>query len=175
MYRILRVLCCPLFQGPDALVCYLLFQVMALSTPLSLAYLSAALWRDMACLFILLAAVFTTSQTICMRRLFESIRSWTCRTYRSTLSWMCRCSECHYGDIDQDLNGDGRWLVEWYTVPCNVGNSSFQYSIVDQNDFYLRFVISNTRWAAIISICITIWWQVEKVDRRSQHLSPSLQ
>eukprot|EP00884_Botryococcus_braunii_P000758 jgi/Botrbrau1/10683/Bobra.139_2s0013.1 len=73
-----------------------------------------------------------------------------CGTTPITSDWKMglvdnRCSECRYGDIDQDLKGDGRWLVEWYSVPCNVGETPFQYTVVDQNEYYLRFVISNTR------------------------------
>jgi hypothetical protein len=29
------------------------------------------------------------------------------------------CPECHHGDIDIGLNGDGRWKINWDFVPCN--------------------------------------------------------
>lgn len=57
----------------------------------------------------------------------------------------CRCPECSYGDIDLNLDGNGRWSVEWYAVPCNVGNGTLHYKIIGQNPYWFMFIISNTR------------------------------
>lgn len=57
-----------------------------------------------------------------------------------------RCPECLKGSIDQNINGDGRYGVEWYAVPCNVGDSSIHYSmIVRDGGLYWGLVVSNTR------------------------------
>lgn len=59
---------------------------------------------------------------------------------------MCRCPECAYGNIDLDLNGDGRWKVEWYPVPCNVGDGKFHYYFGGSpNPYWFMFAIYNTR------------------------------
>jgi len=29
------------------------------------------------------------------------------------------CPECHFGDIDIGMSGDGRWEIEWDFVPCH--------------------------------------------------------
>ena len=29
--------------------------------------------------------------------------------------------------LDLDKDGDGRWKIEWYPVPCNVGSGNFSY------------------------------------------------
>eukprot|EP00884_Botryococcus_braunii_P000762 jgi/Botrbrau1/10687/Bobra.139_2s0017.1 len=55
------------------------------------------------------------------------------------------CPECSYGDIDLNLDGNGRWSVEWYAVPCNVGNGTLHYRIIGQNQYWFMFIISNTR------------------------------
>ena len=56
-----------------------------------------------------------------------------------------RCPECSFGDIDLNLNGDGRWKVEWHAVPCNVGDSKLVYSIVVSTYYWFSLVVSNTR------------------------------
>ena len=28
------------------------------------------------------------------------------------------CSECHYGDIDIGMDGDGRWKIQWDFIDC---------------------------------------------------------
>jgi hypothetical protein len=69
----------------------------------------------------------------------------------STTQWTMgivnnQCPECHKGDIDQNINGDGRWRVEWFAVPCNVGDSKIKYTpITNLGPEYWAFVVSNTR------------------------------
>lgn len=58
-----------------------------------------------------------------------------------------RCPECSFGDIDLNLNGDGRWKVEWHAVPCEVGDSKLHYSIVVSTYYWFSLVVSNTRCA----------------------------
>jgi len=58
-----------------------------------------------------------------------------------------RCPECAFGDIDINKNGDGRWKVEWYAVPCNTGDSSLRYDIVVSSYYWFSLVVSNTRCA----------------------------
>ncbi|EIE27433.1 hypothetical protein COCSUDRAFT_39101 [Coccomyxa subellipsoidea C-169] len=56
------------------------------------------------------------------------------------------CPECAYGSIDLDKNGDGRWKVEWYPIPCNVGEGKFHYFFGGSpNPYWFMFAISNTR------------------------------
>jgi hypothetical protein len=56
-----------------------------------------------------------------------------------------RCGECQKGDIDQDLNGNGRYDVEWYGVPCNVGDSKLSYVTVSKSQWIFAFVVANHR------------------------------
>ena len=72
----------------------------------------------------------------------------------SSWSWHCilkwweawyRCGECAHGDIDQDLNGNGRYDVEWYAVPCNVGDSKLSYKTVSKSHWIWAFVVANHR------------------------------
>ncbi|CAL8470266.1 g9808 [Coccomyxa elongata] len=56
-----------------------------------------------------------------------------------------RCPECAFGDIDINSRGDGRWKVEWYAVPCNVGDSNLRYDIVVSSYYWFSLVVSNTR------------------------------
>ncbi len=63
---------------------------------------------------------------------------------------MCRCPECAFGDIDINSRGDGRWKVEWYAVPCNVGDSNLRYDIVVSSYYWFSLVVSNTRCADIV-------------------------
>ena len=59
---------------------------------------------------------------------------------------VCRCPECAYGSIDLDKNGDGRWKIEWYPVPCNVGDGKLHYYFGgNPNPYWFMFAISNTR------------------------------
>ncbi|KAK9829703.1 hypothetical protein WJX72_007439 [[Myrmecia] bisecta] len=56
------------------------------------------------------------------------------------------CPECEVGSIDQNLNGDGRWKIEWFPIPCNVGAGKFYYSIFPGAfQHWAMFAISNTR------------------------------
>lgn len=68
--------------------------------------------------------------------------------------WQRRCGECAKGDIDQDLNGNGRYQVEWYAVPCNVGNSKLTYVTVSKSHWIFAFVIGNHRCPATPPACI---------------------
>lgn len=69
----------------------------------------------------------------------------------STTQWTMgivnnQCPECHKGSIDQNINGDGRWNVEWFAVPCNVGDGKIKYSRIDNlGAEYWALVVSNTR------------------------------
>ena len=38
--------------------------------------------------------------------------------------------------IDLDKEGDGRWKVEWYPVPCNVSSGTFKYYFGGQPNPY---------------------------------------
>lgn len=67
----------------------------------------------------------------------------------STTQWTMgivnnQCPECQFGDIDQNINGDGRWRTEWFAVPCNVGDSKITYKIVYMTEYW-GLVIGNTR------------------------------
>jgi hypothetical protein len=44
-----------------------------------------------------------------------------------------------------DKNGDGRWKVEWYAIPCPTGDSSLRYDIVVSSYYWFSLVVSNTR------------------------------
>ena len=55
------------------------------------------------------------------------------------------CPECLAGSLDQELNGDGRWRIEWYPVQCAVGNTPFVYSFQGSNSYYIKLQISNHR------------------------------
>ena len=61
----------------------------------------------------------------------------------------CRCPECAFGSIDLNLNGDGRWNVEWFPAPCDVSNDTFKYVNpgVSTNPYWFEFTVSNTRYA----------------------------
>ena len=63
------------------------------------------------------------------------------------LPFHCRCPECSPGDLDLNANANGRWKIEWYAVPCPVGNSTFRYDIVVSSQYWFSMVISNTRSA----------------------------
>ena len=60
-----------------------------------------------------------------------------------------RCPECSFGDVDLNLNGDGRWKIEWHAVPCNVGDSKLKYSIVVSTYYWFSLVVSNTRCGSL--------------------------
>lgn len=45
----------------------------------------------------------------------------------------------------QNIDGDGRWRIEWYGVPCNVGGTKLQYSFVVKHYYWFELVVSNTR------------------------------
>ena len=58
------------------------------------------------------------------------------------------CPECLAGSLDQEINGDGRWTIEWYPVQCAVGTTPLVYSFQGSNAYYIKMQISNHRWAA---------------------------
>lgn len=62
---------------------------------------------------------------------------------------MFRCPECAKGSLDLDQNGDGRWGVEWFPAPCNVGSGKFKYVMSGDtsNEYWFQFTVSNTRHA----------------------------
>ena len=55
-----------------------------------------------------------------------------------------RCPECAHGSIDQAINGNGRWQVQWYATPCPVGNSNLFFSITVIDQYWFSLVVSNT-------------------------------
>lgn len=55
-----------------------------------------------------------------------------------------RCPECQFGSIDQAINGNGRWQVQWFATPCPVGNSKLMYSITIIDQYWFSLVVSNT-------------------------------
>lgn len=55
-----------------------------------------------------------------------------------------RCPECAHGSIDQAIDGNGRWQVQWYATPCPVGNSNLMYSITVIDYYWFSLVVSNT-------------------------------
>eukprot|EP00775_Hariotina_reticulata_P006889 gene6889-7105_t len=56
-----------------------------------------------------------------------------------------QCPECKFGDIDQQMGGDGRWRVEWYPVQCPVGDSSFRFGFQNGNPWYRKVMVANAR------------------------------
>ena len=72
------------------------------------------------------------------------------RIMRMRLCLHCRCPECSPGDLDLNANANGRWKIEWYAVPCPVGNSTFRYDIVVSSQYWFSMVISNTRSAPVV-------------------------
>ena len=59
------------------------------------------------------------------------------------------CPECLAGSLDQEINGDGRWTIQWYPVQCAVGTTPLVYSFQGSNAYYIKMQISNHRWAAL--------------------------
>lgn len=55
-----------------------------------------------------------------------------------------RCPECEHGALDQAMNGNGRWDVQWYATPCPVGDSTLMYSITVIDQYWFTLVVSNT-------------------------------
>lgn len=55
------------------------------------------------------------------------------RAHNKPLVLPCRSPECKHGDLDQQLNGDGRWKIEWFPVHCPVGNSNLRYGFQGGN------------------------------------------
>ena len=67
----------------------------------------------------------------------------------AALDHACRCPECEFGSIDLGMNGDGRWKIQWYPVPCDTGSDPVQVELAGNaaNPYYFMFTVSNTRWA----------------------------
>ena len=55
-----------------------------------------------------------------------------------------RCPECLEGSIDQAINGNGRWQVQWFATPCPVADSKLMYSITVIDQYWFSLVVSNT-------------------------------
>ena len=51
------------------------------------------------------------------------------------------CPECYSGDLDQELPGDGRWIIEWEPVQCNTGYTPFVYSFQGSNGYFMKFQV----------------------------------
>ena len=89
-----------------------------------------------------------------------SFKSWWCQLVPpvsrfSVVTRWCpaghaRCPECAYGSLDINANGDGRWGVEWYAVPCPVGDSTMRYDIVVSSYYWFSMIVSNTRHAPVV-------------------------
>jgi hypothetical protein len=56
-----------------------------------------------------------------------------------------QCPECKFGDLDQQMGGDGRWRVEWYPVQCPVGGSNFRFGFQGGNPWYRKMMVANAR------------------------------
>ena len=55
------------------------------------------------------------------------------------------CPECHPGDIDFALKGDGRWDITIQAVQCPVGDTIIQYSFQGSNSWYIKLQVRNAR------------------------------
>jgi hypothetical protein len=68
------------------------------------------------------------------------------RTWRYAM--VCdRCPECHHGDLDMAVNGDGRWNFEWMPVQCNTGQTAFRYyTTATSHNWYTKLKVTNSRW-----------------------------
>lgn len=75
-----------------------------------------------------------------------------------------RCPECAHGSIDQAIDGNGRWQVQWYATPCPVGNSNLMYSITVIDYYWFSLVVSNT-FVPLKSVEYQIngeWWSAAR-------------
>ena len=57
------------------------------------------------------------------------------QSQRITTDWQYgavdnECPECLTGSIDLARNGDGRWSIEWYPVPCQARPAQSGYSML---------------------------------------------
>ena len=59
------------------------------------------------------------------------------------------CPECYSGDLDQELAGDGRWIIEWEPVQCNVGYTPFVYSFQGSNGYFMKFQVRGKKFSFI--------------------------
>eukprot|EP00878_Enallax_costatus_P008465 GHUV01008849.1.p1 GENE.GHUV01008849.1~~GHUV01008849.1.p1 ORF type:complete len:458 (+),score=60.20 GHUV01008849.1:208-1581(+) len=55
------------------------------------------------------------------------------------------CPECRFGDLDQQMGGDGRWKVEWYPMQCPVGSTTFKFGFQGGNPWYKKMMVANAR------------------------------
>jgi hypothetical protein len=85
-----------------------------------------------------------------------------------------QCPECEKGSIDQNINGDGRWRVEWFAVPCNVGDSKIRYSRISTlGPEYWALVVSNTRVpVASVQIKVDGAWHTPHYTTNNQWVWP---
>ena len=59
----------------------------------------------------------------------------------------------------QNIDGDGRWKIEWYGVPCNVGDTKLDYHFKVKQYYWFELVISNTRIPIVgVSVHINGKW-----------------
>ncbi|KAL3144188.1 hypothetical protein ABBQ32_003969 [Trebouxia sp. C0010 RCD-2024] len=75
-----------------------------------------------------------------------------------------RCPECARGALDQAINGNGRWGVQWYATPCPVGDSTLVYSITVIDQYWFSLVVSNT-FVPLKSVEYNIdgqWWSATR-------------
>ncbi|KAK9808944.1 hypothetical protein WJX72_006738 [[Myrmecia] bisecta] len=54
-----------------------------------------------------------------------------------------RCPECLKGSLDNAMQGDGRWGVEWYAVDCLTGGQPLDFQIVVASQYFFNMVVSN--------------------------------
>ncbi len=81
----------------------------------------------------------------------HGLNALTYPSWAAALDYACRCPECEFGSIDLGMNGDGRWQIEWYPVPCNTGSDPIEVELagIASNPYYFMFTVSNTRWAGV--------------------------
>jgi hypothetical protein len=59
----------------------------------------------------------------------------------------------------QNIDGDGRWKIEWYGVPCNVGGTKLDYRFKVKQYYWFELVVSNTRIPILgVSVYINGKW-----------------
>jgi len=53
------------------------------------------------------------------------------------------CPTCSYGSLDLGTGLDGKWLISWIAVDCEV-KSNVQYMLQGSNDYYIKLQVRNT-------------------------------
>ncbi|PVD19298.1 hypothetical protein C0Q70_19785 [Pomacea canaliculata] len=55
------------------------------------------------------------------------------------------CPECHAGDLDLGVSGDGRWDITIQAVQCPVGSGNVQFKFQGSNPYYVKLQVRNAR------------------------------